>query len=126
MRTKVFAHKGVVGIMSDINAEGLLNNPTDDGQLGFVVNAEFVDIQPEALEILKTIPKSHDSLGDVDIFQASRGMVVFSWLGGHLAIIHPTSGITGSREYNPSLLTPCDTVETDPDFARFVDSISED
>ena len=53
MRTKVFAYKGWVDIQSDVNAEGLLNKPLDKGQLGFVLNASFVDISPEALELLK-------------------------------------------------------------------------
>lgn len=36
MRTQVFTHKGYVGIMSDVQAEGLLNNPSQPGELGFV------------------------------------------------------------------------------------------
>ncbi|MDD5650621.1 MAG: hypothetical protein PHF86_09430 [Candidatus Nanoarchaeia archaeon] len=66
MRTQIFAHKGWIGIKSNVNAEGLLNKPLDKGQLGFVVNADFVDISPDALELLKQVPLSGDDLGEVD------------------------------------------------------------
>jgi len=51
IRTKVFAHRGYIGIMSAFDADGILNKPEQKGQLGFVVKAACVDIQPEALEL---------------------------------------------------------------------------
>ena len=58
MRTQVFAHRGIVGIKSNPDAEGLLNRPMDPGQLGFVVDGAHVDINPDAIEALKTVKKS--------------------------------------------------------------------
>lgn len=121
MRTKVFAHKGVLGILSDVKAEGLFNDPTQRGQLGFVVDAAFVDVSPEALEILKGIPKSHDAIGDVDVYKADDGKVVFSWMGPDHYVLVPGSGASGSRTYDPSLITPVEGVEIDPEFINMVD-----
>lgn len=121
MRTQVFTHKGYIGIMSDVKAEGLLNNPAQPGQLGFVVDANSVDIQPEALELLKTIKKGSDSLGDVDVFSAGD-KVVFSWLGGPLSLINPKNA-TGSRDYNPSILKSNVDVKPTEEFIEAVDSM---
>jgi hypothetical protein len=121
MRTQVFTHKGYIGIMSDVKAEGLLNNPSQPGQLGFVVDANSVDIQPEALELLNKIKKGHDSLGDIDVFSAGD-KVVFSWLGGPLSLIDPKSA-TGSRDYNTSTLKSNSSVKPTEDFIKAVDSM---
>ena len=126
MRTSVFAHNGTIGIKSSVSAEGLLNNPTQKGQLGFVLDASFVDISPEALELLKKIPKSGDCIGDVDVFKAADGMVVFCWLGGPLAMINPSSA-EGSRSYDASLLkASAKPVYVDPEFVKAVDGRTED
>ena len=122
MRTQVFAYKGIVGIRSEIGAEGLLNDPSKPGQLGFVVDAAYVDIHPDALEVLKQIHKSADDIGDVDVHKVNDGRVIFSWLGGPLAMIRLNSGQTGSSSYDPSLITANDAVVADPDFVRFVDA----
>lgn len=122
MRTTVFEYKGVVGIKSDVHAEGLLNSPLNKGQLGFVVDAKYVDIQPLALEILRKIRKSGDDIGDVDVYKTENDQIIFSWLGGPLKVlIHEE--VSGSNSYDPSLLTACDTVETPEDFKKFVENM---
>lgn len=121
MRTQVFEHKGILGIQSDFGAEGLLNDPSQPGQLGFVVNADFVDIQPKALELLKKVKPSHDDIGDVDVFQASDGVVVFAWLGGNLRAMDPEI-IQGSNSYHPELLKTSENVVTPQEFIDFVES----
>jgi len=121
MRTSVFTYKGYIGIESDVKAEGLLNDPSQPGQLGFVVDANSVDIQPEALELLKAIKKGRDSLGDVDVFSAGD-KVIFGWLGGPLRLIDPKN-TTGSRDYNPSLLKSNSDVKTPEDFIKAVDTM---
>lgn len=122
MRTKVFAYNGFIGIQSIHTAEGLLNDPTQIGQLGFVVDAKFVDISPDALELLKKVSKSHDDIGDVDVFGASDDMVIFAWLGSNLRIIDPEN-CEGSRDYDASLLTACtEPIEVPEDFKKVVDA----
>ena len=122
MRTQVFAYKGYVGIESDFNAEGLINNPAGDGQLGFVVDAAFVDIHPDALEILKKIPKSHDDIGDVDVFRAGPH-IVFAWLGGNLKVLDLKQDISGSNSYEPELLKSNPDVQTPQKFIEFIDTL---
>jgi hypothetical protein len=122
IRTQVFAHKGVVGIQSDFGADGLLNDPSKPGQMGFVVDAAHEDIHPDALEVLKKVNKSADDIGDVDVFKTDDGRVIFAWMGGPLAIIRSDSGQTGSNSYDPSLLTANESVVADPKFVNFVDA----
>lgn len=124
MRTKVFAYKGYIGIMSDMDTEGLINDPAQPGQMGFVLNANFVDISPEALELLKQIPKSGDDIGDVDVFKADDDTIVFAFFGGPLRVLNPNNtNISGSSEYDPSLLTPTEGVEVDESFKDYIDSL---
>jgi len=120
MRTIIFCHKGIVGIQSSPKAEGLLNKPLDKGQLGFVVDASYVDVQPEALELLKKVPGSGDDLGEVDVFKSSDGVTALSWLGGPLKAFKPDE-ITSSNDYQVNLLTPCENVETPQSFIDFVE-----
>lgn len=127
MRTKVFAHKHFIGIESSFEAEGLLNDPSQQNQLGFVVDADFCDIQPEALELLKKIPKSQDDIGDVDVFKAEDGKVIFSWLGGNLVGLETTNTtVSGSHLYDPELLVANPTVKTSPEFIQAVEEFLEE
>lgn len=120
MRTKVFAYNGFIGIESNVNAEGLLNKPLDKGQLGFLLDAKFVDIQPEALELLKCLPMSADDLGEVEIYQSNDGVVVFGWLGGPKKVVD-ISICTASNDYHPELLSPSENVEVPQGFIDFID-----
>ena len=125
MKTIVFAHKGIIGIQSSVDCEGLFNDPTKPGELGFVVNAEFVRFQPEALELLKKIKRSGDDIGDVDIFESGIE-VIFCWLGGPLSMIDPDE-VTGSSSYDPELITQVDkNVQTPQEFIDFVEKYLED
>jgi hypothetical protein len=121
-RTKVFYYKGFIGIDSSPTAEGLLNNPLENGQLGYVVNADFVDISPDALEALKLVEKSGDDIGDVDAYQPSRNLRVFSWLGGSKRLIIPGSH-TGSSTYDPEILEATGGVEVPQDFIDAVEGM---
>jgi hypothetical protein len=120
MRTQIFAHKGWIGIKSNVNAEGLLNKPLDKGQLGFVVNADFVDISPDALELLKQVPLSGDDLGEVDSYKSNNGTRVFSWLGGPIKMFKPAV-ITSSNSYDPTILVAA-TFEIIPD-PKFIQAV---
>jgi hypothetical protein len=78
--TKVFIYKGVIGIQSEETSEALLVKP-DVGTLGCICDASKVKISKEALDVLKTIPKGHDGLGEIDTYQ-SGDKILFMWLGG--------------------------------------------
>ncbi|RLG45585.1 MAG: hypothetical protein DRN81_01325 [Thermoproteota archaeon] len=120
MKTKVFAYKGIIGIESSLDAEGLINNPREKGQLGFSLKAESVEFSQGAIDILLKIEKSSDAIGDVDIFMSNNDGVVFSWIGGPRRAIHPGKA-EGSNVYDPTLISATDNVDVPEDFKQYVD-----
>ena len=119
MKTKIFAYKGIVGIESNPDAEGLLAKP-GGGNIGCVLNAASAEISQEALDVLKSIPRGRDGLGDIDVFKADDGRVIIGWLGGYKKVV--TKDSETSRDYNPSLLQATENVEVPEDFKEFVDT----
>lgn len=102
--TRVFAHKSFVGIQASPTLEGILNHPNRSDQLGFVLDAKFLEISEEAIKLLESIPASNDAIGDIDVFKCVEPeRIVFCWLGGPLQILHAPNS-EGSRDYKPSLL----------------------
>lgn len=117
--TIVFSYKGVVGIKSHDKSNALIAKP-GGGNLGCVCDASKIKISKEALELLKTISRGHDGLGDIDVFKAGD-KVIFGWLGGYLKAFKPNQ-IEASRDYNPKLLSASEEVEIPEEFKKFVDS----
>ena len=120
MRTQVFVYKGVLGIKSAVDADGLLNKPMDKGQLGFVVDAAHVDIQQEAIDWMRELPRTGDDIGAVDSFQSDNGPVVFSWLGGPMTSITKEEGDAPSST-DFGVLTASPDVEVPEDFKNYID-----
>lgn len=121
MRTKIFYYKGYVGIQSSLDAEGLLNNPAKPGQLGFVVDAEYVDIQPEALNEILKLEKSRDVIGDFDVIVDEKTYI--SWLGGPLRIFDfNNKSISGSRYLDTSTLKSNSEVTPSDKFINYIDN----
>lgn len=119
--TRVFVHNGILGIQSSLKAPGLLNDPSQPGQLGFVVLAKNVIMSREVLDALAKVKRSHDAIGDVDIFNSNAG-VIFSWLGGPLRMIDPTIA-EGSREYDVKLLENVVIIEPNNPPQAFIDAV---
>lgn len=122
MKTKIFEYKGFMGIESAPDAEGLLNDPMQPGQLGFVTDASKCEFSQAAIDILKQVKKSHDDIGDVDVFKAGDGMVIFSWFGGPLKILSPKWDVSGSSTYSPELLEATEGIEPTDKFKEFIDA----
>ena len=118
-RTQIFSYNGWIGIKSGLKVDGLLNNPMEKNQLGFVVDTEFVDITPEALELLKKVPRSGDDIGEVDIWKTNDGKIIIAWLGPWIKMFKPED-ITGSNTYDASLITKTINFEPDHDFIEAV------
>jgi hypothetical protein len=123
MKTTIFTYKGIVGILSSPDAEGMIAKP-GNGNIGCVVDGSMIEISPDALEVLKQIPRGHDGLGDIDCFGSNDGKVVFGWLGGYMKAFSPNE-IETSRDYNPGLLTATENVETPKTFIEWVDANEE-
>lgn len=121
MKTQVFTHKGVIGIMSSEDAEGLIAKPVN-GNLGCVCDASMVEIQKEALDLLKNIPKGAGGLGVIEVYGAD-GIVLFGWLGGYMQAFKLID-IETSRDYDPSLLTATEGVVPTQDFIDYVEAFA--
>lgn len=96
---KVTAHRGVLIIETLIVGEHPDWVPLGPDKIGCVlINTKaHLAVSEEAFAILETLPKSHDSIGDVDWADSSRGRV-FSWLGGQNRFVDPLHS-EGSRDH---------------------------
>lgn len=119
-KVNVFVYNGYVGIDANPDAEGIVAHP-GNGSLGVVTEADKVQFSAEAVEALKRIRKSHDDLGDVDIFQAGD-KVILGWLGGYKRAFKPEE-VEGSSSYDASLIKATEGVEVPQEFKDFVDSL---
>lgn len=124
MKTKVFAHGGWVGIESNPKAEGLINDPSQAGQLGYVLDASHVEVSKEAIEVLKTIRRGGGSLGEVDCFKVTDGKVVFGWLGRELKAVNPADSEV-ARDTDFSLLEQVATIVPNDPPKEFVEAVDE-
>lgn len=112
MKTKIFEYKGHVGIQA---GDKFINDPDQPGQLGCLVDISEIEISKEAFDVLKTVKKSHDAIGDVMAFGTT-----FGWMGGYKYLLHPKA--EGDRDYEPSILESRITeVEIPDDFKKVVD-----
>lgn len=62
---KIFAHKGCVGAVCDLENGKFLNDLKDKKQIGVVVHTDDVEISSEALEVLKKANKIGGSFSSV-------------------------------------------------------------
>lgn len=51
---------------------------------------ELLGMSKEAVELLKTIKKSHDDIGDVSMWETNDNKYCFGWIGGFKKIIDMT------------------------------------
>lgn len=138
---KIFAYKNFIGIdgfdplldwetmTGQIHKEHLtpavLNDPTEEGQLGFVCDITLCSFTQEAVYLLKSLSPGNDGLGTIDMFRAESPDVsaVFSWLGGPITMINVNSADT-SRDYDVSLLDSVSIVDI-PVPAGFIEAVDE-
>lgn len=97
---RVSAHKGVLIFIGYGPAPRDAWVPAGGGRIGCVVldSAKNVGISPEALELLRKIPRSHDAIGDVDWWKCDDDTCAFAWLGGYRRLINAANA-SGSRDY---------------------------
>lgn len=127
---QIFAHKGIIGICAltvDETeekgyklSEAIVNNIEEPGQLGCVCEADKCEFSQEAIDLLKTVKKSGDCIGEVDIY-GDPNKVIFNWLGGPTRMLDVETA-EGSRDYNPSLYDHVTVVPNNPP-QEFVDAV---
>ena len=119
MKIKVFSYKGFIGVESSPECEGIIAHPKFTN-IGVVCKADSVEFSASAVELLKSIPKGHDSLGDINIFKTIDGEIVFSWLGGYCVFIDSKKS-QFSRDCDTSLFKPTEGVAIPDNFKAAVD-----
>lgn len=108
IHANVTAYKGklVIQLLTMVSIDNETAVSMDvPGRFGQVImnTKEHLGVSEEALELLKTVKRGHDGLGDgLDWFKTEvAGQApahAFSWLGGPYAIVDPTTQ-SGSRDY---------------------------
>jgi hypothetical protein len=134
-KVRVMFYKGYVSIEASLDAPGLLNNPAEPGQLGWVVDASEVQFSKKSVEALQKVRRSRDCIGDVDIFSANDPLhpntkVVFCWMGGPKKAFLPEE-VEGSstydaylvdKSYNKDFKARCVKNSPSKSFMEFVDN----
>ncbi len=119
MKTQVFAHKGVIGIKSNETVEGIELLP--QGYMPFIgVNLSQVEFQQEAIDLIKTIRKGDDVMGDIATIKKEDGTILFVWFGTYGKVFTPETSVTG-KDFDPELLVATAGLETDQAFIDFVE-----
>jgi len=101
LKTRVTAYKGIIVIETKDPSKDNDFVPAGGSKIGCVLMnaAKRLGISDEALELLKSIPKSRHDIGDVDSFTSNEHGDVFAWLGPASRLVVTTKA-TGSRTYD--------------------------
>lgn len=114
MKTRVFGYKGVLGATTDLEKGKFLNDPMAIGQCGCIVSIDELEINQEAIDLLRTA-----TVGSDDIAEIMLGKNYICLLGFHKHIIDLE--ITSSCDKTLlNRLIPT-TFDIDPDFINFVE-----
>jgi hypothetical protein len=97
---KVTAHRGIIIIDAVVEGAHPYWFPVGGSRIGCVLHdtKQHLGVSEEALALLETVPKSQDSIGDVDWFDTDDGKRAFCWLGSEKRFVDPTAA-EGSRQY---------------------------
>ncbi len=101
LNAKITAHNGILicQTMADKSSEECVLISDTPGVIGnvYMNTKETLGISKEALEILRTLKKGRDSIGDIDWF-ATGDKYAFGWLGPIHRLVDPATAET-SRQY---------------------------
>lgn len=110
----IFEHMGEIGAKSDLKNGRFMNDPEQKNQLGVVVSVDDVEIQPNAVEVIKKFPRENGSFADLML------------MGNSIAILEKGihAPICISRDCDLSTLDKIKTTnkETPRDFIEHVES----
>lgn len=99
---KLTAFEGflVFELLVNASSEKVTTSLDRPGSIGQVIHdtKNNLGVSPEALQLLRAIPKGHDSLGEVDWFNTSDGQQSFGWIGGPRTIKRAAE-VEASRDY---------------------------
>lgn len=127
MKTKIFAYKGHVGAVTDLENGKFMNNIESSGEMGCVISTTEVQITNDAKEIIKTAKREGGSFAEMmltkhtnveEFGKSSIGLLGFGYhlLGKEFKI---------GRDCDLSVLDDCEVVGNDiipEEFKKFLDT----
>lgn len=146
--TIVYAYKGVIGIKSDKECDGLVNDPNGRNGMLYIIDTQHIKFSQEAIDLIKKIPVGTNSIGDIMAYKAAD-MVLFAFRSGPIKpgsnqifqaigkarvetkkdkgieseVIHTTYGDVG---FKPELLVATEGVVVDKSFMNYIDKLEAD
>lgn len=103
MHAKITAHRGILvfDLLATESSDEVATSLDRPGNMGQVImnTAKNLGVSAEALQLLRSLKRGHDSLGDIDWFKTRDGQHAFSWLGAPHALKDPKTAET-SRQYH--------------------------
>jgi hypothetical protein len=128
MKTRIYAYKNVLGVDTNVEVEGLINDPKSSGQLGMVIRTDAVEITPSAKEMLRNAKREGGSFAPIMLTKHANpdehGKSSFGVLGFGKAVFSKDDLAIG-RECDKSVLddmTEIGEEQVPEDFKAFVDS----
>lgn len=79
-RTKIFAYKGILGMVTHPGAAGVIAKP-EKGNLGVVIEAKHCDITPEAKQMFQHARREGGSFAAIQLTGGDNPCI--GWLGGY-------------------------------------------
>ena len=134
MKVKIVAYKSHLVVVPTNPEQGIGKTdgwyPTGDGRLGCVVTdtKNRLGVSEEAFDLMKTIKRNHDAIGDISWWECDDGTHAFAYFGSIHRVINPESA-EGDRDFRvtPSLRNACAIIPNDvPEEAKvLLDSLKE-
>lgn len=121
---KIFAYKGHVGALIDMDGK-FINNPKGGGQLGCVVDVTETTITKEAKEILKGVGREGGSFAPLMLTEHHDGGASIGVMGFGAVYLGKQSDIKIGRTCDKSALDRCTLTEEEApaDFKEAIDAI---
>jgi len=124
MRTQIFAYRGVIGALTDLNEGKFINDPKSEGQLGCVIHTSEIDITKEAKELIKNAPREGGSFAPIMLTKHADGSGSSIGLMGFWKHAFAGEDLCIGRDCKTEVLEDCTEVEMEVpvDFKQFVDA----
>jgi hypothetical protein len=122
MKTQIFAYKGNLGISIDMENGKFINNPTDSGQLGCVVDTTEIQITKEAKELIKRAKREGGSFADLMLTKHTSGGSSIGILG--FGKVNMGTDFMIGRDCELSILDDTEEVELQipEEYKEFIDT----
>jgi hypothetical protein len=126
MKTQIFGYKGNLGTFTDIENGTFINDPSASEQLGCVISIDEIEINQEAIDILKTATHTRGSFSSIMLTKhlgnvpKAYGLASIGFMG--VGKQHFGKNIIISRDCDKSILNNMTPVEFEvpSDYKAFI------